>query len=63
MIGVMRKYRKTLQVGLLVVIAAFVVTSVVVFGAGTSGVQRDTVAVVDGEAIPLDRYERRYRAY
>ena len=63
MIGVMRKYRKTLQVGLLVVIAAFVVTSVVVFGAGTGGVQRDTVAVVDGEAIPLDRYERRYRAY
>ncbi len=63
MIGVMRKYRKTLQVGLLVVIAAFVVTSVVVFGAGTGGVQRDTLAVVDGEAISMDRYERRYRAY
>jgi peptidyl-prolyl cis-trans isomerase D len=63
MIGVMRKYRKTLQVGLLVVIAAFVVTSVVVFGAGTGSSPRDSVAVVDGEPIPIDRYERRYRAY
>jgi peptidyl-prolyl cis-trans isomerase D len=63
MIRVMREYRKTLQVGLLVVIAAFVVTSVVVFGAGTGGPQRDSVATVGGEAIPLDRYERRYRAY
>jgi peptidyl-prolyl cis-trans isomerase D len=63
MITVMRKYRKTLQVGLLVVIAAFVVTSVVVFGAGTGGVQRDSVAIVNGESIPLDRYERRYRAF
>jgi peptidyl-prolyl cis-trans isomerase D len=63
MITVMRKYRKTLQVGLLVVIAAFVVTSVVVFGAGTGGVQRDAVAIVNGESIPLDRYERRYRAF
>jgi peptidyl-prolyl cis-trans isomerase D len=63
MIGVMRTYRKSLQVSLLVVIAAFVVTSVVVFGAGTGGVQRDAIAVVDGEPIPLDRFERRYRAY
>src|SRR5262245_25036975 len=63
MITVMRKYRKTLQVGLLVVIAAFVITSVVVFGAGTGSLQRDTVAIVDGEAIPFERYERRYRAY
>jgi peptidyl-prolyl cis-trans isomerase D len=63
MIRVMREYRKTLQVGLLVVIAAFIVTSVVVFGAGTGGPQRDSVATVDGEAVPLDRYERRYRAY
>ena len=63
MIRVMREYRKTLQVGLLVVIAAFVITSVVVFGAGTGGPQRDSIATVGGEAIPLDRYERRYRAY
>ena len=63
MIRVMREYRRSLQVGLLVVIAAFVVTSVVVFGAGTGGPQRDTIATVDGETIPLDRYERRYRTY
>jgi len=64
MIRVMRQYRKSLQVGLLVVIAAFIVTSVVVFGTGTGGGrQRDSVGRVDGEAIPLDRYERRYRTY
>jgi peptidyl-prolyl cis-trans isomerase D len=63
MIGAMRKYRKSLQVSLLVVIAAFVVTSVVVFGAGSGGGPRDSVAVVDGEPVPIDRYERRYRAY
>src|SRR5262245_7547989 len=62
MITLMRKYRKTLQVGLLVLIAAFVVTSVVVFGSGTGSVHRYSVAVVNGESIPLDRYERRYRA-
>jgi peptidyl-prolyl cis-trans isomerase D len=63
MITVMRRYRKTLQVALLVVIAAFVITSVVVFGAGTGGVQQDAIARIDGEAIPVDRYERRYRAF
>jgi peptidyl-prolyl cis-trans isomerase D len=63
MITVMRNYRKTLQIGLLVVIAAFVITSVVVFGAGPGGVQPDAIARIDGEAIPVDRYERRYRAY
>jgi peptidyl-prolyl cis-trans isomerase D len=63
MIRVMREYRKSLQVGLLVVIAAFIVTSVVVFGAGTGGPQRDAVATVGGEGIPIDRYERRYRTY
>jgi peptidyl-prolyl cis-trans isomerase D len=63
MITVMRNYRKTLQVGLLLVIAAFIVTSVVVFGAGSSGVRQDGVATVNGESIPIDRYERRFRAY
>src|SRR5262245_42208852 len=64
MIRVMRQYRKSLQVGLLVVIAAFVVTSVVVFGAGTGGgPPRDSIGTVDGESIPLERYERRYRTY
>ena len=63
MITVMRQYRKTLQIALLLVIVAFVVTSVVVFGAGSSGVRQDSVATVNGEAIPLERYERRFRAY
>ncbi len=65
MITVMRRYRRVLQVGLLVVIAAFVVTSVVVSGSGTfrSGVPEDSVATVNGETIPTDRYRRRYQAY
>ncbi|MGH7334553.1 MAG: SurA N-terminal domain-containing protein [Candidatus Rokuibacteriota bacterium] len=63
MITLMRQYRRTLQIGLLLVIVAFVVTSVVVFGAGTSSVRQDAVATVNGESISLDRYERRFRAY
>jgi peptidyl-prolyl cis-trans isomerase D len=65
MITMMRRYRRVLQVGLLVVIAAFVVTSVVVSGSGTfrSGVPEDSVATVNGETIPTDRFRRRYQAY
>jgi peptidyl-prolyl cis-trans isomerase D len=66
MIGVMRRYRRLLQIGLLFVIAAFVITSVVVSGAGPfggGGVTRDGVATVNGETIPTDRYQRRYQAY
>ncbi|HEY3066972.1 MAG TPA: peptidyl-prolyl cis-trans isomerase [Methylomirabilota bacterium] len=62
----MRRYRRLLQVSLLLVIAAFVVSSVVVFGSGTrdSGARLgDAIAVVNGERIPYDRYERAYRAY
>src|SRR5438309_255035 len=64
MITFMRRYRKGLQVGLLIVIAAFV-ASLFVFGA--RGVGNDTapdaVATVNGESIPLERYQRRYQAY
>ena len=65
MITVMRRYRRVLQVGLLVVIAAFVITSVVVSGSTFRGadVGADNVAVVNGESIPNDRYQRRYQAY
>lgn len=66
MITVMRRYRRLLQVGLLVVIAAFVITSVVVSGSSTfrgSDVGVDSVATVNGETIPNDRYHRRYQAY
>ena len=64
MITVMRRYRRALQIGLLVVVAAFV-ASLFVFGAGGVG---DTgsgewIARVNGEAIPVDRYQRRYQAY
>src|SRR3989449_8761296 len=65
MITLMRRHRKALQVGLLVVIAAFV-ASLFVFGATGSrgsGDPRDTVATVNGEAIPVERYQRRYQSY
>src|SRR3989338_427384 len=65
MITLMRRHRKTLQVGLLVVIAAFV-ASLFIFGAsgvGGGGGERDAVATVNGESIPFERYQRRYQAY
>src|SRR5262245_15445654 len=67
MITVMRRYRKALQLGLLVVIAAFV-ASLFVFGAtgsrsGDVGEPRDSVATVNGEKIPLERFQRRYQSY
>jgi peptidyl-prolyl cis-trans isomerase D len=65
MITVMRRYRRVLQVGLLVVIAAFVITSVVVSGSNSfrDGPAADSVATVNGESIPVERYQRRYQAY
>jgi hypothetical protein len=63
MITVMRKYRRLLQVGLLVVIAAFVLTSIFVGTMGGGTDRSDAVASVNGEAIPLERYQRRYQAY
>ena len=66
MITVMRRYRKSLQVGLLLVIAAFV-ASLFVFGATGSrdggGDPRDRVATVNGESIPIERFQRRYQSY
>ncbi len=55
MITVMRRYRRVLQIGLLVVIAAFVLTSVYV-GSMSGGARNrgDTVATVNGESIPVD---------
>ena len=65
MITVMRRYRRFLQIGLLVVIAAFVITSVVVSGSAFRGgsVGVDSIATVNGETIPNERYQRRYQAY
>jgi peptidyl-prolyl cis-trans isomerase D len=64
MITMMRRYRRLLQVGLLVVIAAFVATSVFVAGSGSLGGDSDTaVAKVNGEAVSTERYQRRYQEY
>src|SRR5262247_3754791 len=65
MITIMRRYRKSLQVGLLVIIAAFVAS---LFVLGTSGSRmdgepRDRVATVNGESIPIERFQRRYQSY
>jgi peptidyl-prolyl cis-trans isomerase D len=65
MITFMRRYRKGLQIGLLVVIVAFV-ASLFVFGArgmGDGSGGREAVATVNGEQIPVERYQRRYQAY
>jgi peptidyl-prolyl cis-trans isomerase D len=65
MITFMRRYRRTLQIGLLFVIAAFVATSVFVFGANSLRGEGDAdmVARVNGETIPVERYQRRYREF
>src|SRR5919106_2399830 len=65
MITVMRRYRKLLQIGLLLVIAAFVLSSIYIGSlAGDGGGSRaDAVAIVNNEAIPAERYQRRYEVY
>jgi peptidyl-prolyl cis-trans isomerase D len=63
MITVMRRYRRLLQIGLLLVIAAFVLTSVVIGARSNGSEPADAVARVNGETIPLERYQRRYQAY
>lgn len=64
MITVMRRHRRALQVGLLVVVAAFI-ASLFVFG--TSGFDDrgagEAIATVNGEAISAERFQRRYQAY
>ncbi|HEV8585277.1 MAG TPA: SurA N-terminal domain-containing protein [Methylomirabilota bacterium] len=64
MITVMRRYRRMLQIGLLLVIVAFVATSVWVGSmSGGPGRADGAVATVNGEPIPLERWQRRYQAY
>jgi len=64
MIGAMRRHLKGLGILLWVVIAAFVGTSFLVWGKGSiTGSDPAAVAMVNGEAVPLDRYQRRYQAY
>jgi peptidyl-prolyl cis-trans isomerase D len=61
----MRRYRKALNVTLVLVAGGFA-ASLFVFGA--SGFRSDdraaaTIATVDGESISTERYQRRYQAY
>jgi peptidyl-prolyl cis-trans isomerase D len=66
MITVMRRYRKLLQIGLLLVIAAFVLSSIYIgslAGDGGGGSRADAVAIVNNESIPAERYQRRYEVY
>lgn len=66
MITFMRRHRRSLQISLLLVIAAFV-ASLFVFGAtgtgGRDGGVLDGVATVNGETISVERYQRRYQEY
>ncbi|MBI1963415.1 MAG: peptidyl-prolyl cis-trans isomerase [Candidatus Rokubacteria bacterium] len=64
MLTLMRQHRKALQVSLILVVAAFI-GSLFIFGSsGMGGGDRaDTVATVNGEAIPVDRYQRAYQSY
>lgn len=64
MITDIRRYRRGLQVGLVVVIGAFI-ASLFVFGSSgfDGGPRGDAVATVNGESIPFDRFQRRYQAY
>ena len=63
MLTIMREHRRSLQIGLIVVVVAFI-ASLFVFGATGSRDDRvDTVARVNGEPIPVERYHRRYQTY
>jgi peptidyl-prolyl cis-trans isomerase D len=65
MIGAMRRNLKLLSVSLWVVIAAFIGTTFLVWGKGsiTGGGGANSVATVNGEEIPFERYQRLYRSY
>jgi peptidyl-prolyl cis-trans isomerase D len=62
----MREYARGLKFVLLLVIAAFLLTSVVYYGASQmsgSGGDPSTIATVNGERIPVERYRRAYQSY
>lgn len=63
MITAMRGYLKGLHVLLWVVVAVFIATSVFVFGkSGLTGIGAEgSVAVVNGERIPVERFQRAYQ--
>lgn len=64
MISALRRNLKALSITLWVVIAAFIGTSIFVWGKGSIvGGDSTAVATVNGEEVPLDRYQRLYRSY
>jgi peptidyl-prolyl cis-trans isomerase D len=66
LISTMRDYFRGLKFVLLIVIAAFIATSVVYFGADAvsrRGVGDHAVASVNGEEIPVERFRRAYASY
>ena len=63
MISVMREYARSLKIVLLIVIVVFILTSGVLFYFGTgpfgsAGARDSAVAMVNGEEIPRERYQR-----
>jgi peptidyl-prolyl cis-trans isomerase D len=64
-ISTMREYFRGLKFVLLIVIVAFIATSVMYFGSGSmsGGVSDHAVATVNGEEIPMDRFRRTYSNY
>jgi peptidyl-prolyl cis-trans isomerase D len=65
MLSAMRRNLKSLSIALWVVIAAFIGTTFLVWGKGsiTGSNDPNAVATVNGEEIPLARYQRLYRSY
>ena len=66
MISAMREYFRSLRLVLLIVIVAFIATSVAYFGSSSlsgSGARAGAVATVNGEEIPLERFRRAYANY
>ena len=64
MITAMRQYMKALHIFLWLVVGSLVVTTFFVWGKGSlGGGASDGVAVVNGETIPVERYQRLYQAY
>jgi len=66
LIGAMREYFRGLKFVLLVVIVAFIATSLFFYGSGPmqgDGARASAVATVNGEEIPAGRFQRMQRNY
>lgn len=66
MISSMREYARSLKIVLLIVVIAFIATSVYIGAASLSGDDpgaAGAIAVVNGEKVPVERYRRVYSGY